>query len=135
MYICRPRTLPVPGFDNVCLLREPSQANEIATSAKVNLMSLFLLYIHFSLSPPLPLSPSLSLPQDKRVVVIGTSFIGMEVASYLSDKASSVECIDIAAVPFERVLGGRIGKALQTVQLLLMFISLFLLIFCMQLLD
>ena len=67
--------------------------------------------------------------------MIGTSFIGMEVASYLSDKASSVECIDIAAVPFERVLGGRIGKALQTVQLLLMFISLFLLIFCMQLLE
>ncbi|XP_003386312.1 PREDICTED: apoptosis-inducing factor 3-like [Amphimedon queenslandica] len=81
----KPRTLPVPGFDNVCLLREPSQANDIATNAK-----------------------------DKRVVVIGTSFIGMEVASYLSDKATSVECIDIAAVPFERVLGERIGKALQT---------------------
>ena len=48
-------------------------------------------------------------------MVIGTSFIGMEVASYLSDKASSVECIDIAAVPFERVLGERIGKSLQTV--------------------
>ena len=39
----------------------------------------------------------------------------MEVASYLSDKASSVECIDIAAVPFERVLGTRIGKSLQQV--------------------
>lgn len=48
-------------------------------------------------------------------MVIGTSFIGMEVASYLSDKASSVECIDIAAVPFERVLGERIGKSLQQV--------------------
>lgn len=58
-------------------------------------------------------------------MVIGTSFIGMEVASYLSDKAASVECIDVAAVPFERVLGERIGKALQTVQLLLVFILLF----------
>ena len=47
------------------------------------------------------------------MVVIGTSFIGMEVASYL---ASSVECIDIAAVPFERVLGERIGKMLQKVR-------------------
>ena len=50
------------------------------------------------------------------MVVIGTSFIGMEVASYLADKASSVECIDIAAVPFERVLGERIGKMLQKVR-------------------
>lgn len=57
-----------------------------------------------------------SSSQDRRVVVIGTSFIGMEVASYLSDKTSSVECIDIAAVPFERVLGERIGKALQMVR-------------------
>lgn len=39
----------------------------------------------------------------------------MEVAAYLSGKALSVECIDIAAVPFERVLGTRIGKALQQV--------------------
>ena len=39
----------------------------------------------------------------------------MEVAAYLSDKATSVECIDIAAVPFERVLGASIGKALQKV--------------------
>ena len=35
-----------------------------------------------------------SYKQDRRVVVIG-----MEVVSYLSDKASSVECIDIVAVP------------------------------------
>ena len=43
----RPRTLPVPGFHNVLLLRDPTQANAIATSA-----------------------------EGKRVVVIGTSFIG-----------------------------------------------------------
>ena len=47
--------------------------------------------------------------------MIGTSFIGMEVASYLSDKATVLECVDIAAVPFERVLGARIGRALQQV--------------------
>lgn len=42
--------------------------------------------------------------------------VGMEVAAYLSDKAASVSCIDIAAVPFERVLGDRVGRMLQTVQ-------------------
>ena len=41
--------------------------------------------------------------------------VGMEVAAYLCGKAASVSCIDIAAVPFERVLGTRIGKMLQGV--------------------
>ena len=49
------------------------------------------------------------------MVVIGTSFIGMEVAAYLSNKAAIVECIGVSAVPFENVLGTRIGKALQQV--------------------
>ena len=40
----------------------------------------------------------------------------MEVAAYLVDKATSVDCIDIAAVPFERVLGAKVGKALQEVR-------------------
>ena len=46
----RPRTLPIPGFDleNVFLLRDPSQANKIA-----------------------------EMGAGKKVVVIGTSFIGM----------------------------------------------------------
>ena len=70
------------------LLREPAQANAIAQNAS-----------------------------GKKVVIIGTSFIGMEVGAYLSDKAASVDCIDIAPVPFERVLGERIGKALQKVLL------------------
>jgi hypothetical protein len=39
----------------------------------------------------------------------------MEVASYLSDKVSSISCIDVAAVPFERVLGEPVGKMLQGV--------------------
>ena len=103
----RPRSLPVPGFEgNVLLLRDPTQANAIASTA-----------------------------EGKRVVVIGTSFIGkhkhfncylsdyhhgccytgMEVAAYLCGKAAGVSCIDITAVPFERVLGARIGKMLQGV--------------------
>jgi len=41
----------------------------------------------------------------------------MEVAAYLSDKAASVSCIDITAVPFERILGKKVGKMLQGVRL------------------
>ena len=39
----------------------------------------------------------------------------MEVAAYLCGKAASISCIDITAVPFERVLGQRVGKMLQGV--------------------
>ena len=41
---------------------------------------------------------------------------GMEVAAYLCGKAASISCIDITAVPFERVLGQRVGKMLQGVR-------------------
>ena len=40
---------------------------------------------------------------------------GMEVAAYLAEKAASISCIDITAVPFERVLGAPVGKMLQAV--------------------
>jgi hypothetical protein len=39
----------------------------------------------------------------------------MEVTAYLAEKASSISCIDITAVPFERVLGVPVGKMLQSV--------------------
>ena len=42
-------------------------------------------------------------------------FTGMEVTAYLAEKASSISCIDITAVPFERVLGEPVGKMLQSV--------------------
>ena len=37
------------------------------------------------------------------------------MAAYLTEKASSISCIDITAVPFDRVLGARVGKMLQSV--------------------
>ncbi|XP_056139237.1 apoptosis inducing factor mitochondria associated 4 [Lampris incognitus] len=52
----------------------------------------------------------------QRVVVIGTSFIGMEVASYMSDKAASVAIVGSSAYPYERSLGLEIGK--MTLQML-----------------
>nr|XP_033488081.1 apoptosis inducing factor mitochondria associated 4 [Epinephelus lanceolatus] len=46
----------------------------------------------------------------QRAVVIGASFIGMEVASYLSDKAASVAVVGTSRYPYERSLGPEIGK-------------------------
>ena len=37
------------------------------------------------------------------------------MTAYLAEKASSISCIDITAVPFERVLGEPVGKMLQSV--------------------
>lgn len=45
-----------------------------------------------------------------RAVIVGASFIGMEVAAYLSDKAAHVAMIGNSEYPFERSLGPEIGK-------------------------
>jgi NAD(P)H-nitrite reductase large subunit len=84
----RPRTLPVPGMDakNIFFLRDPADANNINTSY-----------------------------EGKRIVVVGSSFIGMEVAANIVKKAKSVVVIGMEKVPFERVLGEQIGGALQKV--------------------
>ena len=37
------------------------------------------------------------------------------MTAYLTEKAASISCIDITAVPFERVLGEPVGKMLQSV--------------------
>ncbi|KAJ8312314.1 hypothetical protein KUTeg_009687 [Tegillarca granosa] len=49
----------------------------------------------------------------KKVVIIGSSFIGMEVAAFLADKAESVSVVDIIKVPFQLVLGEKVGSVLQ----------------------
>ncbi|KAI2656280.1 Apoptosis-inducing factor 3 [Labeo rohita] len=51
-----------------------------------------------------------------KAVVVGTSFIGMEVAAYLSDKAASVTIIGSSKFPFQSSLGPEIGK--MTMQML-----------------
>mmetsp|Transcript_51223 Transcript_51223/g.109696 ORF Transcript_51223/g.109696 Transcript_51223/m.109696 type:complete len:274 (-) Transcript_51223:74-895(-) len=45
----------------------------------------------------------------KKVVIVGASFIGMEVASSLARKGLDVTVIAMEDVPFERVLGKQIG--------------------------
>lgn len=78
--------LPIPGTDlqNVYQLRTPEDANQIAERAA-----------------------------GKNVVIIGSSFIGMEVASALAGTATSVSVVDIIKVPFQLVLGEKVGSVLQ----------------------
>lgn len=86
---CRARPLNCPGWDleGVKLLQTYQDAKEIHT-----------------------------LSSGQKAVVIGTSFIGMEAASYLSDKAASVSVVGTSAYPYERSLGPEIGQ--MTLQML-----------------
>ncbi|CAJ1063748.1 apoptosis-inducing factor 3 [Xyrichtys novacula] len=62
----------------------------------------------------------LETPEDARqihaaclgcnVVLVGTSFVGMEIASYLIDKASSITVIGSSEMPYQNTLGREIGK-------------------------
>jgi len=54
-----------------------------------------------------------SAVEGKNVVIIGSSFIGMEVAASIVKKSKSITVVGMENVPFERVLGGEIGKVLQ----------------------
>ncbi|XP_027050608.1 apoptosis-inducing factor 3-like [Pocillopora damicornis] len=82
----KPRSLSIPGSDleNIFLLRSPEDANQIA-----------------------------SFVPGKNVVIIGTSFIGMELASNFADKAASVTCVGRSSIPFANVLGEKIGAMLK----------------------
>jgi len=55
----------------------------------------------------------ISVVDQKDVVIVGSSFIGMETASCIISKAKSVTVIGMEKVPFERVLGFDIGYILQ----------------------
>lgn len=81
-----PRRLPIPGCDltNVHMLRTPKDANAIISSA-----------------------------EGKNVVIIGSSFIGMEVASSLAAKAKSVSVVDLVLYPFQMTLGEKLGGFMQ----------------------
>ncbi|XP_072318795.1 apoptosis inducing factor mitochondria associated 4 [Eucyclogobius newberryi] len=86
---CRARPLSCPGWDlgGVKLLQSYEDAKDIHT-----------------------------LSMGRKAVVVGTSFIGIEAASYLSDKAASVAVVGTSAYPFQRSLGPEIGQ--MTMQML-----------------
>uniref|UniRef100_A0AAY4A4Q3 Rieske domain-containing protein n=1 Tax=Denticeps clupeoides TaxID=299321 RepID=A0AAY4A4Q3_9TELE len=80
---CRAKGLDCPGadLDNVLMLETPADARRIHSACK-----------------------------DSRIVVVGTSFVGMEVASYMTDKAATITVIGSSELPYQRTLGPEIGK-------------------------
>ncbi|XP_025093063.1 apoptosis-inducing factor 3-like isoform X2 [Pomacea canaliculata] len=78
----RPRTMTIPGQDlkNICVLRTPEDANYIAANS-----------------------------EGKNVVIIGSSFIGLEVAAFVHDKASSVSVVGTSRLPLQHIFGEQIG--------------------------
>lgn len=86
-----PFNIPVPGHDlpNVVTLRAPAQAGAIRDS----------------------------LNKDSKVVLIGSGFIGLEVATVLvkSLGVGSVTVVSMEDVPMSRVFGERVGKVIRGV--------------------
>ncbi|KAJ5175556.1 Apoptosis-inducing factor 1 [Penicillium canariense] len=85
----QPRTLPLPGFrdelSNVFALRDVSNVQDILAAAG---------------------------DSKKNIVVIGSSFIGMEVGNALAQN-HAVTIVGMESAPMERVLGSRIGAVLR----------------------
>ncbi|KAJ5632156.1 Apoptosis-inducing factor 1 [Penicillium lividum] len=51
--------------------------------------------------------------QKKQIVVIGSSFIGMEVGNALAGKEHKVTIVGMESVPLERVMGAKVGQIFQ----------------------
>ncbi|KAG8122510.1 hypothetical protein E2320_018016 [Naja naja] len=77
-----PRKLQCPGcsLENVCMLLTPEDANRI-----------------------------LALALGKTVVIVGASFIGMEVAASLLGKAAQLQVVEREELPYLLTLGGQVG--------------------------
>ncbi|XP_048370311.1 apoptosis-inducing factor 3 isoform X4 [Sphaerodactylus townsendi] len=52
------------------------------------------------------------LATSKNAVVVGASFLGMEVAAYLTEKAHSVSVVELEEVPFKKFFGEKVGRAI-----------------------
>jgi NAD(P)H-nitrite reductase large subunit len=84
-----PKRLPLPGFkdlSNIFVLRTVSDVQEILAAVGEE--------------------------KGKKVVVVGSSFIGMEVGNALS-KDNTVTVIGMEKAPLERVMGEEVGKIFQ----------------------
>ncbi|XP_072301897.1 apoptosis-inducing factor 3 [Eucyclogobius newberryi] len=80
---CRAKVLDVPGMSlkNVLMLETPEDARQIH-----------------------------AVCEGSRIVLVGTSFVGMEVASYMLNKASDITVIGSSELPYHNTLGKEIGK-------------------------
>uniref|UniRef100_A0AAQ6A577 Rieske domain-containing protein n=1 Tax=Amphiprion ocellaris TaxID=80972 RepID=A0AAQ6A577_AMPOC len=83
----RAKGLDVPGIklDNVKMLETPEDARQIHAAC-----------------------------QGSNIVLVGTSFVGMEVASYMIGKASSITVIGSSELPYQNTLGREIGRVTMT---------------------
>jgi NADPH-dependent 2,4-dienoyl-CoA reductase/sulfur reductase-like enzyme/nitrite reductase/ring-hydroxylating ferredoxin subunit len=83
-----PQRLPIPGFDqpNVYLLRTTKDADAIIKAAE----------------------------PARRVVVVGASFIGLEVAASLRHRGLAVEIVAPEETPLEKVMGRELGRWIQS---------------------
>ncbi|OCT50040.1 Apoptosis-inducing factor 1 [Cladophialophora carrionii] len=85
-----PRQLPLPGFKNnelgnIFLLRKVSDVQNIMNAVG---------------------------DKGKKIVIIGSSFIGMEVGNALA-KENDVSIVGMESAPLERVMGTEVGKIFQ----------------------
>ncbi|KAK5047435.1 hypothetical protein LTR84_006531 [Exophiala bonariae] len=83
-----PRQLPLPGFkdlSNIFLLRQVQDTQQIVEAVG---------------------------DKGKKIVIVGSSFIGMEVANALA-KDNTVSVIGMESVPLERVMGKEVGEIFQ----------------------
>jgi len=53
------------------------------------------------------------IEQVKKAVIVGSSFIGMEVAASLTQQGISVTVVSPDSVPFDKILGKEVGKMFQ----------------------
>lgn len=85
----KPRQLSVPGADlqNVFTLRSFTDTDQILAAAE----------------------------QASQAVVIGSSFIGMEAASSLTQRGLEVTVVSPESLPFKKILGEEIGRVFQQV--------------------
>ncbi|NWH78185.1 AIFM3 factor, partial [Piaya cayana] len=83
---CRPKALSCKGkeVENVFNIRTPEDANRVV-----------------------------KLATSKNVVIVGASFLGMEVAAYLTERAHSVSVVELEEVPFKKFFGERVGRAVM----------------------
>lgn len=85
-----PKRLPMPGFKelgNVFVLRDIFDAEKILAASG----------------------------EGKKVIIVGSSFIGLELANCLAGKKCDVTVIGQESAPLERVLGEKVGKIVQNI--------------------
>ena len=86
-----PKALPLPGFkelSNIFLLRTIPNVQAILSAVGEQ--------------------------KGKKIVVVGSSFIGMEVSNALASD-NDVTCIGMESAPLERVMGAEVGNVFQSI--------------------